>query len=426
VLVSKHRVVVTGLGIVTSLGTSVPAFWRRLVAGENGIGPISYFDASQYSCRVAAEVRNLPPNDSGLESLPLDYCRRGAQLFLHAAREAHADAGLAVAGLPGHRIGVAAGTTVNYLHMRLARHYFQFRRPEPRQIDLPRFAREGRQPSFLFYRRQGEMTSVLAAKALGLGGPNLAIDTACAASAYAVGEAFRMLQRGQVDAMIAGGSCSIVSPVSILAFAILGALSGNPDPEQASRPFDRRRDGFVMGEGGGAVVLERLDRAQARGVRIYGEIAGWGTTMNAQNLTDPSPDGACEERAMRLALQEASLAPEEIDYVAAHGTSTPKNDVVETAAIKRVFGPHARRLMVSSNKGQIGHTISAAGVCNLICALKAMVEGWVPPTAHYRDPDPECDLDYVPNVGRRATVRGALVNAFAFGGQNAVLAVKAA
>jgi 3-oxoacyl-[acyl-carrier-protein] synthase II len=423
---SKNRVVVTGLGLVTALGTGVPAVWRRLVAGENGIGPISYFDASQYSARVAAEVRNLPLLDSGLEALPLGYCRRGPRLFLHAAREAHADAGLSGAGLPAHRIGVAAWTTVNYIHMRLVHHYFRFRRPEPPHMDLARFAREGEQPATQFYRRQGEMTSVLAAKALGLGGPNLAIDTACAASAYAVGEAFRMIQRGQVDAMVAGGACSIVSPVAILAFAVLGALSSNPDPDQASRPFDRRRDGFVMGEGSGAVVLERLEHAQARGARIYGEIAGYGTTLNAANLTDPSPDGSSEERAMRLALREAALAPEEIDYVAAHGTSTPKNDVVETAALKRVFGSHARRLMVSSNKGQIGHTISAAGVCNLICALKAIDEGVVPPTAHYRDADPQCDLDYVPNVGRPAQVRAALVNAFAFGGQNAVLAVRAA
>jgi 3-oxoacyl-[acyl-carrier-protein] synthase II len=400
--------------------------WRRLLAGENGIGPITYFDASQYSCRVAAEVRDLALPDSGLESLPLGYCRRGARLFLHAAREAHADAGLSGAALPAHRIGVAAGTTVNYLNMRLIRRYFQFRRPQPPHIDLTRFAREGEQPVALFFRRQGEMTSVVTAKALGLGGPNLAIDTACSASAYAVGEAFRLVQRGQADAMIAGGACSIVTPVGILAFAVLGALSSNPDPEQASRPFDRRRDGFVMGEGGGAVVLERKEHAQARGARIYAEIAGYGATMNAASLTDPSPDGASEERAMRLALQEAALAPSDVDYVAAHGTSTPKNDAVETAALKRVFGAHAGRLMVSSNKGQIGHTISAAGVCSLICAVKAIEEGWVPPTAHYREPDPQCDLDYVPNVGRPARVHAALVDAFAFGGQNAVLAVKAA
>jgi 3-oxoacyl-[acyl-carrier-protein] synthase II len=423
---SKHRVVVTGLGWITALGTDTPSVWRRLVAGENGIGPITYFDASQYSAHVAAEVRNGPPRESGLEALPLRYCRRGPRLFLHAAREAYDDAGLTRSPRPAHRIGVAAGTTVNYLNIRLLHHYFRFRRPEPPHLDLARFAREGEQPDNQFYRRQGEMTSVLAARALGLGGPNLSIDTACAASAYAVGEAYRMVRRGQVDAMLAGGACSIVSPVGILAFSVLGALSSNPDPDQASRPFDRRRDGFVMGEGAGVVVLESLEHARSRGARIYGEIAGYGATLNAANLTDPSPDGRSEERAMRLALGEAALAPEEIDYVAAHGTSTSKNDVVETTALKRVFGTHARRLMVSSNKGQLGHTISAAGVCNLICALKAIDEGVVPPTAHYRDADPQCDLDYVPNVGRPAQVRAALVNAFAFGGQNAVLAVRAA
>jgi len=425
-LVRKYRVAVTGLGWVNALGSSVATAWPRLLAGDNGIRRITYFDASRYSSRVAAEVRDGLPTDSGLRALPIEYCRRGPRLFLHAAREAYADAGLGEGSLPAHRIGVAAGTTVNYLHMRQVHHHFGFRRPDPPYIDLARFAREGSQPPMQFFRRQGEMASVLAAKALGLGGPNLSIDTACAASAYAVGEAFRMVQRGRAHAMLAGGACSIVSPIAILAFAVLGALSTNADPDEASRPFDRRRDGFVMGEGGGAVVLERLDQARARGARIYGEIAGWGATLNAGNLTDPSPDGVSEEHAMRRALAEASLAAEDVDYVAAHGTSTPKNDAMETAALTRVFGAHVRRLLVSSNKGQLGHTISAAGVSNLICALKAIHEGWVPPTAHHREADPECDLDFVPGVGRRAPVRAALVNAFAFGGQNAVLAVKAA
>jgi 3-oxoacyl-[acyl-carrier-protein] synthase II len=422
----RHRVVVTGLGALTALGRDVPTVWRRLLAGDNGIRRISYFDASQYACRVAAELGDEPPGEWGVEAVPPEYCRRGARLFLHAAREAYADAGLGGAALPAHRVGVAAGTTVNYVNARLAWQHFRFRRKEPPHLDLARLAREGEQPVKLFYRRQGEMASVLAAKALGLAGPNLSIDTACAASAYAVGEAFRMLRRGRVDAMIAGGACSVVSPIGILAFAVLGALSTNPDPEEASRPFDRRRDGFVMGEGAGAVVLERLESARARGARVYGEVAGYGATLNAGSLTDPSPDGASEEWAMRLALREAALSPEEVDYVAAHGTSTPRNDAVETKALRRVFGRHAGRLLVSSNKGQIGHTISAAGVCNLICALKAVEQGWVPPTAHYREPDPECDLDYVPNVGRQAAVQGALVNAFGFGGQNAVLAVRAA
>ena len=423
---SKERVVVTGLGIVTALGTTVPKVWRRLAAGENGVTRITYFDASQYSSRVAAEVRLLPATDGDSLPCPPDHCRRGVRLFLHAAREAHADARLVEAPLPVRRMGVAAGTSVNYVNMRLIRRDFPFRRAEPPHVDVARLRREAPHPRLLFPRRLGDMTSVVAARALGLGGPTLAIDTACAASAYAVGEAFRMIQRGQADAMVAGGACSVVSPVGILAFSVLGALSSNPDPDLASRPFDRRRDGFVRGEGAGAVVLERHDHARARGARVYGEVAGFGSTLNASNLTDPSPDGASEERAMRLAMADASTAPEEIDYVAAHGTSTPKNDAVETGAIKRAFGSHARRLLVSSNKGQIGHTISAAGVCSLIFAFKAMEDGWVPPTAHLHEPDPQCDLDYVPNVGRRAPVRAALVNAFAFGGQNAALVVKAA
>jgi 3-oxoacyl-[acyl-carrier-protein] synthase II len=202
-------------------------------------------------------------------------------------------------------------------------------------------------------------------------------------------------------------------------------LSRSANPEIASRPFDRQRDGFVMGEGGGAIVLESLESAQARGAHIYAELAGYGSSLNAYTLTDPSPDGSAEARAMTIALKQASMALEEVDYIAAHGTSTPKNDPIETAAIKRVFGAQAKRLMVSSNKGQIGHTISAAGVCNVICAVKAIVEGHVPPTMHLRSPDPQCDLDYVPNQSRAAKVRAALANAFAFGGQNAVLAVRA-
>ena len=411
--------------MVTALGHDVPTTWRRLIASESGIAPISYFDATQYSCKVAAEVRPTPVTPSGLASVPLDYCRRGCRLFLHASLEAFADAGLEGSDLPRTRMGLACGTSVNYVHMRQVSQQFAFRRAGSPQLDLATFARDGVQAPHGFYRRQGDLSAAITAKALGLGGPNLVTDTACAASAFAIGQAFRIIRRGQADVMVAGGACSLVSPFAILAFAILGALSTNPNPQEASRPFDRRRDGFVMGEGGGAVVLERLDLARARGARIYGELAGFGTSMNALNLTDPSPDGASEQHAMRLALADGGLVPDEIDYIAAHGTSTPKNDAVESAAIQRLFGAGARRLMVSSNKGQIGHTISAAGACNLICALKAISEQQVPPTANYHEPDPQCDLDYVPNVARRRAVGAALVNAFAFGGQNATLAVRA-
>jgi len=268
------------------------------------------------------------------------------------------------------------------------------------------------------------MVASVPAKLLKLAGPAFVMDTACAASSHAIGEAFRLVRLGKVKAMLAGGAAALVSPLPILAFSLLGALSRSADPEVASRPFDRQRDGFVMGEGGGAVVLESLESAQARGARIYAELAGYGSSLNAYTLTDPSPDGSAEARAMTIALQQASLAPEEVDYIAAHGTSTPKNDPIETIAIKRVFGPLAKRLMVSSNKGQIGHTISAAGVCNVICAVQAIFQGQVPPTMHLRTPDPQCDLDYVANQSRAAKVRAALANAFAFGGQNAVLALR--
>ena len=407
----------------TSLGNDVATCWRRLINGENGIRRISCFDASQYGCQVAGELG--PIEGPELPFLPDEYCRRSVRLFLRVAREAYADSGSAGDGLPPTRVGVSVGTTVNYVNMGLSRLHFQFRRPDAPELDLARFTAEAQQPHQFFFRRQGDLVAAATAKGLRLEGPTCVVDTACAAGSHAVGEAFRMVQRGAADVMIAGGSCAIVSPFAILSFEILGALSRNPDPDRASRPFDRCRDGFVMGEGGAAVVLERYDHASARGAHIYGELAGCGASTNAGTMTDPSPDGAAESLAMRMALEEARLATADIDYIAAHGTSTLKNDMSETRAIQRVFGDAARRLLVSSNKGQIGHTISAAGACNLICALKAIDEGCVPPTAHYEHPDPACDLDYVPNHSRETSVRAAMVNAFAFGGQNVVLAVKA-
>ena len=423
-----HRVVITGMGMSTSLGPDLSTCWRRLLAGDNGIAPLSFWDPSEYNTKVVAEVKHVPP-DTGSEAIPRAWCRRGVRLFLAVAREAFADAQLRHGGNPADpapaEIGIAVGTSVNYLDMYLMKHYFQLRKPESPALDMARFAREGRQPDNSFYRRLGDMIASVPAKLLNLAGPAFVMDTACAASSHAIGEAFRLVRLGKVKAMLAGGAAALVSPLPILAFSLLGALSRNANPELASRPFDRQRDGFVMGEGGGAVVLETLESALARGARIYAELAGYGSSLNAYTLTDPSPDGSAEARAMSIALEQASLSPEEVDYIAAHGTSTPKNDAIETTAIKRVFGPQAKRLMVSSNKGQIGHTISAAGVCNVICAVKAVAEGQVPPTMHLRTPDPQCDLDYVPNRSRVAKVRAALANAFAFGGQNAVLAVHA-
>ena len=423
-----HRVVITGLGMSTSLGPDLCTCWKRLLAGDSGIAPLSFWDPAEYSTKVVAEVKHVP-RDTGADSIPPSWCRRGVRLFLPVAREALADAGLD----RSHRspdpapdqIGIAVGTSVNYLDMYLMKHYFQLRKPDSAVLDMARFAREGRQPDNSFYRRLGDMIASVPAKLLKLAGPAFVMDTACAASSHAIGEAFRLVRLGKVKAMLAGGAAALVSPLPILAFSLLGALSRNANPELASRPFDRQRDGFVMGEGGGAIVLESLESAQARGARIYAELAGYGSSLNAYTLTDPSPDGSAEALAISIAMRHAGMAPEDLDYIAAHGTSTPKNDPIETAAIKRVFGTHAKRLMVSSNKGQIGHTISAAGVCNVICAVKAIAEGHVPPTMHLRTPDPQCDLDYVPNQSRTAKVRAALANAFAFGGQNAVLAMRA-
>jgi 3-oxoacyl-[acyl-carrier-protein] synthase II len=272
----------------------------------------------------------------------------------------------------------------------------------------------------------GDMAASLPANVLGLRGPAIVVDTACAASGHAIGEAFRLIRQGRANAMIAGGACATVCPIGILYFAVLGALSRNGDPETASRPFDKFRDGFVMGEGGGAVVLEEYRHARARGARIYAELRGFGSTTSAINLTDPSPGGTIEQAAMKAALDDGSMALEEIGYVAAHGTSTVKNDAAEAGAIRRLFGSRARDVLVSSNKAQIGHTISGAAVTNLIAAVKAMEEGIAPPTMHLEHQDPGLDLDFVPNRARQREIAGALVNSFAFGGQNAVLAIRKA
>jgi 3-oxoacyl-[acyl-carrier-protein] synthase II len=384
------------MGMSTSLGPDLRTCWQRLLAGDSGIAPLTFWDPAEYNTKVVAEVKHVP-RDTGAESIPAAWCRRGVRLFLPVVREALADARLArtgegLRGLAPADIGIAVGTSVNYLDMSLMKHYFQLRKPDGPALDMARFAREGRQPDNSFYRRLGDMIAGVPAKVLKLAGPAFVMDTACAASSHAIGEAFRLVRLGKVKTMLAGGAAALVSPLPILAFSLLGALSRNADPEMA---------------------------------RIYAELAGYGSSLNAHTLTDPSPDGSAEAQAISIALQQASLASEEVDYIAAHGTSTPKNDPIETAAIKRAFGPHAKRLMVSSNKGQIGHTISAAGVCNVICAVKAIADGQVPPTMHLRSPDPQCDLDYVPNRSRAAIVRAALANAFAFGGQNAVLAVRA-
>lgn len=429
-----RRVAITGMGVVNALGQGVPYVWKRLIAGDNGIERISLFDAKQYRCKVAAEVRTvdgfglvgrdsyaLPAPVSSISSTEM---RRATCIFLACAKEAFADSHLADSGFDTERVGVAAGASVAFIDHELTAEYYRMRGADHADVDLPRFAESGVQPRETFARSLGDMIACLPAKALGLRGPVLVIDTACAASGHAIGQAFQLIRQGRAVAMIAGGAAATVSPIGILYFTVLGALSQNGDPESASRPFDKHRDGFVMGEGGGAVVLEDYEHARERGAKIYAEMKGFGCTTCAMNLTDPSPDGSVEEQAMRSALDDGSMVTEEIQYIALHGTSTQKNDSTECKAIHRLLGDLAGKVMASSNKAQIGHTISGAAVSNLIMTVQAMREGIAPPTMHLRNPDPELDLDFVPNQARRTQISAALVNSFAFGGQNAVLAVR--
>ncbi|MBS0488761.1 MAG: beta-ketoacyl-[acyl-carrier-protein] synthase family protein [Proteobacteria bacterium] len=419
-----ERVVITGMGLISALGADAPACWQGLIDGRSGIRPISQYDATAYATKVAGEAV-LYPRDNPLPELPWQWCRRALRLFLKSAREAFQDAGLDREPLPPREIGIAAAATVNWIDVLQLQVAAGYPTPDGKGFDTLRYSQLEQHPVRGYYKRMGDLMAAVPARVLGLAGPCFVTDTACAASAHTIGEAYRLIKRGKVRAMVAGGAAALVNPIAILAFALIGALTRNGDPETASRPFDRNRDGFVMGEAAGTIVLESLSSARARGARIYAELSGFGTTLNAGSLTDPSPDGAPEARAITLALQEAGLRPEEIGYVAAHGTSTLKNDLVETLAIKRVFGDRASRIPVSSNKGQLGHTISAAGVCNVIAAAKAISTGVIPPTMHLVNPDPACDLDYVPNHSRQIEIQAAVTNAFAFGGQNAVLALKA-
>jgi 3-oxoacyl-[acyl-carrier-protein] synthase II len=421
------------MGICNALAAGLRPFWRALVEGRNGVGPIRHFDASQYRCQVAAEVlqfhgqgtASLDSFQAAEAGLDPSRIRRGTALFLACAREAFEDSGLGNSGFTPGLAGVAAGHSVAFTDHEASAAYYQCRRQDGKNVDLAKVAREWSHPAYYFPRRFGDMPAVLTAKVLGMTGPAITIDTACAASGHAIGEGLRLIQEGKALAMVCGGATAAVSPIGVLYFGVLGALSPNRDPETASRPFDRNRDGFVMGEGGGAVVLEEYEHARARGARIYAELKGFGSNITGLNLTDPSPDGSAEAAAMRLALEEARVRPEEVDYIAAHGTSTPKNDLSETRAIRAVFGTHTARVAVSSNKAQLGHTLTGAAVTNLVCGVMAMVTGTVPPTMHLQAPDPELDLDYVPGKAREAQVSCVMANAFAFGGQNTVLIARA-
>ena len=410
---TKRRVVVTGFGAITPVGNDVATTWRSLLEGKSGAGPITKFDTTNFPVRFAAELKGFDP----LQFMDRKEAKRAdlyTQYAVAAAVMAMNDAGLGEGiGYDPEETGVIFGSGIGGLKSFEEQHDV-YRERGPSKIS-PFFI-----PMFIADIAAGIVSMRFNAK-----GPNYATVSACATSAHAIGDAFRTIQYGDADVMITGGSEATVTPMAIGGFANMKALSErNDSPESASRPFDATRDGFVMGEGGGVVVLEELGHARKRGARIYAEIVGYGATGDAYHLTAPAPEGEGAQRAMRRAMRDGGIAPEQVQYVNAHGTSTPANDFNETKAIKAVFGDHAAKLNVSSTKSATGHMLGAAGVVEFIFSALATREGVIPPTINYANPDPELDLNYTPNQPAQRPVEVALSNSFGFGGHNVTLAVR--
>jgi 3-oxoacyl-[acyl-carrier-protein] synthase II len=404
-------VVVTGLGVVTPLGVGVSAFWRNLIAGQCGISRIGLFDTAAYDCKIAGELKAFdagPAFPSPKEERRTD---RYAKFGVLAAHEALRDSGLDLERCDRDQIGVFLGSGIGGLSTTEEQHSVLLQKGP------------GRVSPFMIPMLILNMASGLFSMYHRLRGPNLATCSACATSCHAIGEAWRTLKMGDASIMFAGGAEATITPLGIGGFCAMRAMSTrNDEPARASRPFDAQRDGFVMGEGAGVIVLEELEHARARGARVYCELLGYGNTADAHHMTAPSPDGEGAARCMRMALRSAGLDPASVSYINAHGTSTPQGDVCETLAIKSVFGGHARRLAVSSTKGATGHMLGAAGAVEMAVCCKAIETGIVPPTINYEHPDPQCDLDCVPNTARELKVQAILNNSFGFGGHNACLA----
>jgi 3-oxoacyl-[acyl-carrier-protein] synthase II len=405
----KTRVVVTGLGAVTPLGNSVPEYWRAICEGRSGVGPITRFDPKRLDARIAAEVKGFDPLKV-IEKKELKKLDLFIQYALAAGVEAVEDAKIDFSQVDPTRAGALVGSGIGGILSILEWHRVLLEKG-PSRIS-PFFI-----PSLIVNMASGQLSIRYKLK-----GPNSSVVTACATGNHAIGDAFKIIQRGDADLMVAGGSEAIIDELPIGGFAQMKALSTrNDEPARASRPFDADRDGFVPGEGAGIVVLEHAEHARRRGAHIYAEIVGYGMTADAYHMTAPDPDGDGAVRAMTGALRDGGVRPEDVGYVNAHGTSTPYNDRTETLAIKQVFGDHARRLAVSSTKSMTGHLLGAAGGIEAIVTVLALQQGILPPTINYETPDPECDLDYVPNVARKAEVEFAISNGFGFGGTNATL-----
>jgi 3-oxoacyl-[acyl-carrier-protein] synthase II len=411
-MANRRRVVVTGIGLVSSLGTGTDANWEALCAGRSGIGPITRFDASGFSTRIAGEVKDFDPLQF-IEKKDVKKMDIFIQFAIAAADGAMTDSALAITPANDTRVGVLIASGIGGFTT-IEREHKAFLDGGPRKIS-PFFI-----PSAIINLAAGQVSIRLGAK-----GPNSATCTACTASAHAIGDAYEIIRRGAADAMIAGGSEAAVCAMGIGGFAALRALSTrNDEPERASRPFDRDRDGFVLGEGAGVVVLEELDAARRRGAKIYAEIVGYGMSSDAYHMTGQPEDGNGAVRAMAAAIESAHVPPTVVDYINAHGTSTPINDPTETLAIKSYFGAHARKLAVSSSKSMTGHLLGAAGGLEAGISVLAVHNQIAPPTINLECPDPACDLDYVPNHARPMTIEYALSNSFGFGGTNAALLFK--
>jgi 3-oxoacyl-[acyl-carrier-protein] synthase II len=409
----QRRVVVTGLGAVTPIGIGADEFWKNALAGKSGAGKITVFDASQYDTKIACEVKNFNPLDY-LDKKAVQRMDLFTQYAMAVAEMAVNDARLDMEHTDKERVGVIFGSGIGGMWTWHRQVMTMFETGGPHRIS-PFFV-----PMMIADIAAGHISMRYQAK-----GPNYAVTSACATSSHAIADAYMIIKRGDADVMFSGGSEAAVSPMGVGGFNAMKALSTrNDEPERASRPFDAERDGFVMGEGGGMVILEELEFARRRGARIYGEVAGIGLTADAYHITAPAPGGEGAIRSMRLCMKDAGVQPEEVDYINAHGTSTPYNDKSETEAIKKVFGDHAYKLQVSSTKSMTGHLLGAAGAVEAIIAVLAAHHDLIPPTINYEHPDPDCDLQYVPNVSIHKTVNVAISNTFGFGGHNASLLFK--
>lgn len=407
----KKRVVITGIGAVSPVGKDARTAWDNVLAGKSGIGPLTRLDADEYPAKVAAEVKDFNIEDY-LEKKDARKMDRFTHYAIAAAKMAADDAKLSIDDSNAERIGVWIGSGIGGMET-FEQQYDMFRKRGYKRVS-PFFV-----PMIIPDMAAGQVSIYLGAK-----GVNSCTVTACATGTNSIGDAFKVIQRGDADVMISGGAEAPITQMSVAGFCSNTALTTNPDPETASRPFDLNRDGFVIGEGAGIVVLEELEHALQRGAKIYAEIVGYGSTGDAYHITAPAPEGEGGARAMKQALEDAGFAPEDIDYINAHGTSTAYNDKFETAAVKAVFGDHAYKLAMSSTKSMTGHMLGAAGGIEAIFTILAIQEDIMPPTIGLRTPDPECDLDYVANEARKKTIKAAISNSLGFGGHNATIAFK--